>query len=122
MEVTYFFDSHAIVGMIKLDPQYKPFEQCEFFITQFNLAEVVYTVLRLFGEERAKYICSRLRDSVAEVTDADLLNAMKLRYELKQRDLSYADAIGYAVAQRLRIKILTGDKGFTGLPGVELVV
>ena len=35
--------------------------------------------------------------------------------------LSYADGLGYEVAQRMEIKFLTGDEAFKGLENVEFV-
>jgi len=54
---------------------------------------------------------------------ADIEGAMKLRLKLKKKghDISYADAMGYYLAQKSNIKFLTGDKWFKGLEGVEFV-
>jgi predicted nucleic acid-binding protein len=48
---------------------------------------------------------------------------MKKRLELRKRkvDLSYADAIGYAVSLRLKLKFLTGDEAFKNLENVAFV-
>jgi hypothetical protein len=48
---------------------------------------------------------------------------MKLRLSARARkvDFSYADAIGYAMSGRLRLRYLTGDDAFKGLPNVEFV-
>ena len=50
-------------------------------------------------------------------------DGMKRRLELRKRrlDLSYADALGYAVSLRLRLKFLTGDDAFKNLDNVEFV-
>lgn len=51
----------------------------------------------------------------------DVSEAMKLRLDLKRKrhDLSYADALGYSLSQRMGVKFLTGDTVFRGLNGVE---
>jgi len=48
---------------------------------------------------------------------------MKRRLELRKKklDLSYADAIGYAVSLRLMLMFLTGDEAFKNLENVEFV-
>jgi predicted nucleic acid-binding protein len=49
---------------------------------------------------------------------------MKLRLRLKKdgHNISYADALGYYLAQKANVKFLTGDKYFKDLQGVEFVV
>jgi len=48
---------------------------------------------------------------------------MKKRLDRTRRkvNLSYADALGYEVAQRMGTKLLTGDEAFKGLENVEFV-
>lgn len=36
-------------------------------------------------------------------------------------DASYADSVNYIAAKRLGIKLLTGDRAFTGMENVEFV-
>ena len=46
---------------------------------------------------------------------------MVLRSELKRKDkdISYADALGYSLSRKMGLRFLTGDKAFRGLAGVE---
>jgi hypothetical protein len=55
--------------------------------------------------------------------DEDVRDGMKRRLELRKKklDLSYADALGYAVSLRLMLKFLTGDDAFKNLENVEFV-
>ena len=48
---------------------------------------------------------------------------MKLRLNLQNRGLnvSYADALGYHLSMKLKVKFLTGDLIFKGLENVEYV-
>lgn len=57
------------------------------------------------------------------VTTRDIKDAAKLRLRTKVRkiDLSYADAIGYMVAERTEARFLTGDDSFQHLSNVEFV-
>ncbi len=54
----------------------------------------------------------------------DIAGSMKTRLELKRegRSVSYADALGYFLSRKMKIKFLTGDRTFRGLSGVEYVV
>ena len=45
----------------------------------------------------------------------------QLRHELRSLELSYADALGYHIAKKERVKFLTGDRAFRDLPGVEFL-
>ena len=56
-----------------------------------------------------------------EIDDETLKEAMKFRKELKKRDVSYTDSIGYIYAKRHNMKFLTGDKEFENLENVEFV-
>jgi len=49
--------------------------------------------------------------------------AMKFRLKMKRKmkDLSYVDALGYQIANRMNIPFLTGDMAFEGVSNVEFV-
>jgi len=55
--------------------------------------------------------------------DEDVKDGMRRRLELRKKklELSYADAIGYAVSLRLMLMFLTGDDAFKNLEKVEFV-
>ena len=55
------------------------------------------------------------------IPDDVIRAAMLFRKRHKKRDLSYADAIGYAFARKHDVLFLTGDRQFRDLPGVEFV-
>ncbi|MBI2143262.1 type II toxin-antitoxin system VapC family toxin, partial [Candidatus Woesearchaeota archaeon] len=46
---------------------------------------------------------------------------MHFRLKYKKENLSYADCIGYALAEMMRIKFLTGDEKFRNKENVEFV-
>ena len=58
-----------------------------------------------------------------EFGDEDVKDGMRRRLELRKKklELSYADAIGYAVSLRLMLMFLTGDDAFKNLEKVEFV-
>jgi hypothetical protein len=55
--------------------------------------------------------------------DEDVKDGMKRRLDLRKKkvDLSYADALGYAVSLRLMHQFLTGNDAFKNLENVEFV-
>ena len=88
-----------------------------------NLIELYYAVLRDNDEAEADRVYSALRRRAVEITDSDVREGMRFRMRQKARrvDLSYADAIGYAIAERRGSRFLTGDSAFSGIRGVEFV-
>jgi len=85
--------------------------------------EVYYGILRDYGEDAAEKAYSAAGKYNVEFDDHDIRAAMKKRLEYGKRkvNLSYADALGYEVAQRMGMKFLTGDEAFKGLENVEFV-
>ncbi len=85
--------------------------------------ETYYAVLRDYGEVAAEKAYSATAKYAIEFGDDDVKDGMKRRLELRKKrlDLSYADALGYAVSLRLRLKFLTGDEAFKNLDNIEFV-
>ncbi len=119
--LTFFFDTYALVELVKENPAYAPYKEANIVTTQFNLAELYWCVLNDFGESKADHIFEVFRRSMVEVDDDTLKSAVKFRKDHKKRDLSYTDCIGYLYAKRHELKFLTGDKEFQDLPDVEFV-
>jgi predicted nucleic acid-binding protein len=119
----YFFDTYALISITHGKEAYRMYSECEVVTTRLNLMEAYYQLLREADEVTAGlYYDGALRHAV-DFTDTDVKDAMKFRLEMKRKgkNLSYMDAMGYTIASRLRIKFLTGDREFEGLPNVEYV-
>jgi len=88
-----------------------------------NLAELYFIVLREFGVGAADDSYTAFGQYEAAIKAEDVKSGMALRLESRRKstDLSYADAIGYAISDRLGAKFLTGDRAFDGLPNVEML-
>lgn len=83
--------------------------------------EVYYVLLRDgMPEADAREVVRPWRAHLIDFAFEDVLDAMTLRNRMnrKRRNLSYADAIGYHLAQKHRLQLLTRDPGLKGLPGV----
>lgn len=119
--VNYFFDSYAVIEIVKENPQYFKYLNENFVITIFNLVEIYWAVLRDFDEEKADEIYSEINLMVTDIDDATLKEAIKFRINNKKKDLSYTDCIGYIYALRNNLVFLTGDKEFEKLENVEFV-
>ena len=119
--VGYFFDSYAVIELLKGNPSYTRYSQEPFILSLFNLVEVYWNALHELGEQEADALFERLRDCVVELSDDVLKEAIRFRKKNKKRDLSYADCIGYCYALQHSLLFLTGDKEFEGLLHVEFV-
>lgn len=121
MGLRYFFDSYAIIEIIKENQNYFSYTSEDTTLTIFNLAEIYWSALLDYTEEKANVIFETYKKAVVEIDDSTLKEAMKFRKEHKKQDLSYADCIGYMYAIHNNLKFLTGDSKFENLPFVEFV-
>jgi uncharacterized protein len=117
----YFFDTYPVIEILNDNSNFERFREIPVIFTIFNLAELYYSVLNSWGEEKANVIFESYKDAVVEIDDNSLKEAMKFRKENKKRDVSYTDCIGYVYAKRNGLKFLTGDKEFENMPNVEFV-
>ena len=117
--MTVFYDTYAMIEMVRQNPQYATYLEEEFATTVFNLVEL-YTLLRRdFNEEVARSSFFRFKEGAEEVEDLIIFKAGRLK--LSNKNLSYADCIGYSYAREKNIVFLTGDRGFKDLPGVQII-
>jgi len=119
--VRFFFDSYAVVEMVKGNPDYSKYLAEVQIITIFNLAEIYWAALRDFGERKSNEVYSEIKPFVREVDDETLKEAIKFRNKEKNKRVSYADCIGYIYALRNKLVFLTGDKQFKNMEGVHFV-
>ncbi|MEK6843875.1 MAG: PIN domain-containing protein [Nanoarchaeota archaeon] len=120
-EIEYFFDSYAIIEILKENPSYEKYKDNGVTITIFNLAEIYWSCLDNFNENELNEIYNKYKDAVVEIDDDTLKEAIQFRKKYKKQDMSYTDCIGYIYAKRHNMKFLTGDKEFRNLENVEFV-
>ena len=120
-EVEYFYDTYAIIEIIKQNKNYSSYVEKEAIMTIFNLAELYYSILVDYGKEKADIIYEEYKQAVAEIDDEILKEAMEFKKIHKKQDISYTDSIGYIYAKHHNLKFLTGDKEFEGMENVEIV-
>ena len=119
----YFLDTYAIIEFLKSNKSYiKYFKQRNITI-RLNLMELYYKSLRCFGKELADKFYSVFLAFVVDFDDDAIKEAMEFRLKMRKngKDFSYTDAIGYIVAKKNKVKFLTGDEEFKGLPNVKFV-
>ena len=117
----YFFDTYAIIEILKNNQKYLPYQEYPVIITPLNLIEITYSVLLDYGEERSKIIYKLFCDCVEEIDETIILQALEFRKQYNKRNLSYADCMGYTYALLNNLKFLTGNEQFKDLPQVEFI-
>ena len=122
MGVKYFWDTYAIIEFINGNPKFAKYMYEPVTITIFNLAEIFWVSLREYDEKTAIEIYDLYKNSVVEVDEETLKEAIKFRKKVyKNKKISYADSIGYIFALKNNLVFLTGDEEFEGLDNVEFV-
>lgn len=118
---TYFFDTYAIIEILKGNPAYQKYRNCNPLVSVFNLVELHLHITREFGEETADAILEDYLKCVVNFKAEDIKETTKMKIEYAKRKLSIPDSIGYLIAKRLNVKFLTGDEKFSDLDNVEFV-
>lgn len=121
MTDVYFFDTYAIMEILKGNPRYARFRNIRPVLTIFNLVELHYAVLREAGIELADELLERYSIYEVDVDNEVIKQANRLKHKHRSKNLSAADVIGHTTSRKLRVKILTCDKEFRGMENVEFV-
>ncbi len=117
----FFFDSYAIVEIIKGNSNYLKYADAIVIITKLNLFEVYYCILRGSTEYEANRFIEKYKRYVINYDENVITDAAKLKLEYRKKNVSMADCIGYCVAKKWGVKFLTGDKEFEKMENVEFV-
>lgn len=123
---SFFYDSYAVIEYLNGNQNYREyFENADGILTKLNLMEVYFRILRVRGHTAAKEVLDSFSTYLTDFDLPAIEGAMKLRLKLKKSkkriDISYADALGYYISTKQRIKFLTGDAAFKDLENVEFV-
>ena len=119
---TFFFDTYVFFEMIHGNLNYERYKKDVAIITtKFNLMELHYGLLLLFGKETADYYFDSYSKFAVDIPDDIIKLANEFKKVMKTRNVSYVDCLGYALAKSRNITFLTGDKEFKDLDNVEFV-
>ena len=117
----YFFDSYAVIEILRNNENYIKYASAIVFMTKLNLFEVYYAILRQDGRKEADSFLLQHASFAIDYDENVIAEAAQLKLLHKSRKISMADAIGYIVAKRFSMKFLTGDQQFKDLENVEYV-
>jgi len=118
---SYFFDSYAIIELIRGNENYDFVKEEIITTSAMNLAEVYYALLLDQNKEVAKKIINSLNVELIEITSEIAIESSLFRYENKKHKFSYIDCIGYLLAKNNNLIFLTGDMQFENLINVKFV-
>lgn len=117
----FFCDTYALIEIIRGNKNYQKYLDEELFTSLLNLYELFYNLLKEFDEAKAKEFFYQFFPFVYPLHEEHLFAASRLKLRYKAHDLSYADALGYALAYLEGMRFLTGDKEFKEMENVEYV-
>ena len=120
MGVGYFLDSYAVIEFLKSNPAYEKYFNSAGMLTYANLMEICYSVME-HGENAAEEVFQALWHLVVEPTAAEIFESVRFRKKHAKKRLSYADCLGYCMAQNRGFLFLTGDQQFKGMKNVIFV-
>lgn len=117
----YFFDSYAIIEIIKNNQNYQKFEEFLVITNALNIAEVHYFLMEYIGEAEDDKAIQSLNINLLDVSKEIAIDASKLRFANKKLKLSYADCLGYILSKKNNLIFITGDDAFKNFYYVEFV-
>ncbi len=117
----FVFDTYAILEIIAGNPNYSKYTDSEIIINDFVFAELCYKLLREPDQEKAGSYIGKYSDFIETLDAETIKKAMEFRAINKKKNFSAADCIGYMMALKLNVKLLTGDQQFEGMENVEFV-
>lgn len=121
--MNYFFDTYALIEFLEGNENYHKAFREGLITTRLNLMELYYQALKKWGKSDANKIYVKFLEHIVDFNDEIIKEAMEFRFEMRKggKDFSYVDAIGYIVSKKNKVKFITGDKEFRGLPNVKFV-
>jgi len=117
----YFFDTYAIIELIKGNPNYEFIKDNVIITSSMNIAELYYSLLLENNQEFADKIINSFNFELIDITSKIAIKSSLFRFQNKKLKLSYIDCLGYILALKNNLLFLTGDKGFESLDNVEYV-
>ncbi|MBI5002663.1 PIN domain-containing protein [Candidatus Woesearchaeota archaeon] len=121
MVLKYFLDTYAFLEIIKGNKNYEKYADVEGYTTLLQLYELYFHLLRSFGSAVADTYFQKYLPLKIDIKDQDIVLAAKFRLKYVKQNISYADALGYVMAQERGLLFLTGDKEFHSFGGVAFV-
>ncbi len=117
----FFFDTYALIEVLKGNPSYNAYGDFTFVVTHLNIGELYIYLIRANGKAEAEKKLASIIFTAVPLNIELIKQAVEFKQIHNYKEVSWADCIGYVAAQKLGLKFLTGDSQFKGLPEVEFV-
>lgn len=118
---SYFFDSYALLEIIKGNENYRFIETSTITTSVMNLSEIYYALLLVYNKETVENILKKFNFEFVEITPKIAKDAAFFRHFNKKSKLSYIDCVGYCLSLENNLVFLTGDKEFENFDNLEFV-
>ena len=115
---TLYLDTYALIEILQGNPNYDKYSEFHGITSLMNLYELYFSLLKRAGKEVAAVQFKKFRSILFEVTEEHITKAAEIKVK---HNLSYIDALGYAISGVEKVKFLTGDNDFKDLSNVEFV-
>ena len=121
-ELVFFFDSYALIEIFEGNPRFERYKDAKIYTSYLQLYETYYCLIRNgYSEEEIRDFFNYLKKFCVNLDFKWIPMSVDFRRKYNKRDLSYADCLGYIIADDMKIKFLTGDKEFEDITNVEFV-
>ncbi len=117
----FFCDTYAMVEIIKGNKSYLPYLDQELHTNILNLYELFYNLLKEYDEMTAKEYFYEFSSFILPIKEDYIFIAASFKLKFHKKNISYADALGYVIAEKENMRFLTGDKEFENMDNVEFV-
>ncbi len=117
----YLFDTYALIEMALVNSNYARYLDFTLVTTPLNVGEFYSYLIKAYGKQTAKEKLKTLSFRLVGLTQQLIEESTEFKTENNKKKLSWADCIGYVAAKQLKLKFLTGDSQFKGVPNVEFV-
>ncbi len=94
----YLLDTYALIEIIKGNPNYTNYLEEELSTSIFHLYELFYNLLKSYDTQTAQEYYSPFSDLTQPIKDLHIFQAAKFKFAHIKAKISYADALGYAIA------------------------
>lgn len=124
MTRSYVLDSFAIIAFIRHQPGYlrvralleqAQLTQCQLYISEINVGEVLYIIERAKGISNAQRFLSTLMESPVHLISASFERIQAAAHLKAHHPIAYADAFAAALAQEFKATLITGDPEFQSI-------
>lgn len=116
-----FYDTYTLYAIATGKESYLNYVKGKIITGLMNLYEFYYILIKENNKKLAEEFFNRLVNVCVKINPTLIKEAANFRFKEIKRKLSYVDCLGYIIAKNNKVKFLTGDVGFKGLPNVIFV-